>query len=463
MARIYKEVVQGGKKVKKWVEDYITFEFDEEGNITNAVSQYEDIAEEYDEKGNRTNIPWCFENNDTGNEEDDDEYNSSKAIFKSENYDSLKNRNVEKIGNQIFVDDYISWTQRNGMTIQSVDIKDLKEIQKEIDEDNNLIYIKNGNSELFFEYEDNLLVHIRHIKGEDYDEEYDYCTRFDEKWFEYENGLVVYTKDSTGSMEKYEYDSGNHLTYSKKWNDEDDSEDVYETKYKYDGNGNLLERLVVGFNSMADYESGKSRYTEETKYEYDSNGKMTLLEGDDYLTEWDSSGNIIHEINQNGEYKNEYSLDGKLIHSVHTIPKGKEESRWFDYDRNYEKKWDSNGNLIYKCYSSEKEIFEYNSDNKLVYYLKEEKEDEKISKYEEWNEYSNEVKVSSKNSNGEEYRYNEEGKLFFYQDSDHDTYWYEFDAAGNPIHFKDYNCEEWYEYEFFDNGNIKKKNCYHAL
>ena len=40
---------------------------------------------------------------------------------------------------------------------------------------------------------------------------------------------------------------------------------------------------------------------------------------------------------------------------------------------------------------------------------------------------------------------------------------YEYDENNNIIHSKNSVVEEWYEYELWENGKIKRKICYRAL
>lgn len=47
------------------------------------------------------------------------------------------------------------------------------------------------------------------------------------------------------------------------------------------------------------------------------------------------------------------------------------------------------------------------------------------------------------------------------KDSDGDLY--EFDSNGNLIHWHSGNSDEWYEYEFYENGKIKKKICFQGI
>ncbi|BDC96958.1 hypothetical protein [Treponema saccharophilum] len=467
--KVYKQVSLNGKTIKKWVAEYIAFEFDEDGNIISDIShasEYADKAYEYDEKGNRTDLPCCFENNDDSENSGDSEY--SKAVFESKNHflfgESLQ---TEKIGNQSISHDRneILWIANNGIQIYRFYFGSagLESFQKEFDEDNNLIYIKDDNREYFFDYDEHKLLHLKKIES---DGEW-------EKWFEYDGEKLENSKDSDGEKCLYRYDSKGCLVYQKIWHNDDDDDmwiddyddtSVSETEYEYDSNGKLLHRITTHYDSNDDYDSGNSSSVYEIWFEYDASGKKTISrDSAGNITKWDSFGNVVFERHHfYGEYQNEYTSDGKLIHSIHKSLDQKENC--YDLDDGYdyeEKRWDLSGNLIYCRWSDREEISEYDTKNKLIHYLS--KSSDENYNYEVWYEYKDGILIHKKCSDGEEYKYDSQGELTYYRDSDLKTYWNECDSKGNPIHFKSDDVEEWYEYELYDNGNIKKKICYRAI
>ena len=438
--KVYKQVILNGKTIKKWVAEYIAFEFDEDGNIISDTSEYADKANEYDEKGNRTDLPCCFENNDDSENSGDSEY--SKAVFESKNRflfgESLQ---TEKIGNQSISHDRneILWIANNGIQIYSFYFGSagLESFQKEFDEDNNLIYIKDDNREYFFDYDEHKLLHLKKI---DSDGEF-------EEWFEYDCEKLEHSKDSDGGKCLYRYDSKGRLVYKKFWyDDDDDYTEVSETEYEYDSNGNLLHCITTRYDSNGDYDSGNSSSVYENWFEYDASGKKTISrDSDGNITKRDSFGNVVFErCSFRGEYQNEYTSDGKLIHSIHKFPLDKKETFFLLDDQRYEEKqWDLSGNLIYCRWPDSEEIREYDTKNKLIHYLR--KSSNGISNYEVWYEYKNGILIHKKSSEGEEYKYDSKGKLTYYRDDDLETYWNECDSKGNTIHFKSGDVEEWYE------------------
>ena len=64
-------------------------------------------------------------------------------------------------------------------------------------------------------------------------------------------------------------------------------------------------------------------------------------------------------------------------------------------------------------------------------------------------------------SNKEWYEYDAKGNEIHYKNSDGYEIWNEYDAEGNKIHYKNSDGnEEWYEYEFYPSGKVFKEIIY---
>ena len=200
--------------------------------------------------------------------------------------------------------------------------------------------------------------------------------------------------------------------------------------------------------------------TDDFYYEYNSEGKLSRVkevrtfsdrEGEFVsYTYYDLNGYEIFTIKPNGEIEFKHFDDnGNLIKDDEgTIYKYNEKNQMIYSCNNYGREiifsYDENGNLIEERYNPNNPrnefviTYEYNEFGQKIY--------ENQYTYEAWYTYNSKgllekCTVNKFRSNGED-----EGDEI-----------YEYDENGNLIHFKNWDVNLKFEYEFFPNGNIKRK------
>lgn len=458
MAKVYKEVFVNGKALKKWLEEYVVFEFDEDGNRILPEKDDERLYD-FDENGKNRYLSYEFE-------EEAYYYDNygTKPIF----YPPEK----EKIGNIIFENKDYNWKDAQGRNVFSVP-RDVSKGKIEFSE-NKVTHILNNSVEYLFEYDGENLIHVKESDS----------SSITEYWFEYDDGKIIRKKDSNGWIYLYEYDENQKLIHTidcnedenkNEGNDEevwyeynsegfliqekhskDDGYYEFEIIYEYDSAGHLVRKSYPdGYRD--NYEDEKEAY--EIKYGYDQNGNLVCITdsscGDKTVYEYDGENNMITKrCFKKSDGRNPYECYHWDSHGNIIFSKRSDCVEEFEYDnennlicyKNYEdnslkceKHWDANGKLISfkdNMFSNNKEIYyEYDASGKLI---------------------------SSKDSTGEEKHWDLNGYLIYMKDSDGDEYYCERDEKGNITHFKNYEIDEWYEYEFNDLGNIKRKIVYRA-
>ena len=250
---------------------------------------------------------------------------------------------------------------------------------------------------------------------------------------------------SVFEYELFEYDENGNLIYY------EESGDDFEIS-EYDENGLLISRTD---------KTGFSMYPERDDfyYEYNSEGKLSYVkqvrtfsnrEGESvFYTYYDLNGYEIFRIMPNGEIVFKYFDDnGNLIKDEEgTTYKYNEKNQMIYSCTNYGKEtifsYDENGNLIEERYNPNSPrnefviTYEYNEFGQKIY--------ENQYSYEAW------------------YTYNSKGLLEkctvnkFDSSEDEGDEIYEYDENGNLIHFKNWDVNLEFEYEFFPSGNIKRK------
>ncbi len=160
----------------------------------------------------------------------------------------------------------------------------------------------------------------------------------------------------------------------------------YTTKFKYDSNGNLLEKSVDGSSWKETYEydenNRKTKYLyfsegkikEKYTFEYGNSGKLALVsifseDGSSRSTriKYDEKNNMLNYVegvySYNYQYK--YNEDGVIIEKRKASCRT---DKLFGTDTTYKTyQYDNNKNLIAEWYNpSEKSIYRYNNLNQLV-------------------------------------------------------------------------------------------------
>lgn len=404
MAKIYKEVNINGKIMKRWLDEYLTFEFDEDGNIV-SPDEDDEKRSDYDEKGNLASLHPAF--------------NSEKPKLYSRQIKEEKGNVLVEEGYYKLFDSYknlvFSIFTYNIFTYYNAD-----EIQCEFDNDK-LIHLIFASKEYWFEYDDEKLIHVKaEINKVN-------C----EKWLEYDEGKLIRVKYNDDTEQLFEHNENGKISHKKEFKSGCIPDDWNVSDYEFDEDNWPLE----DFDEQYGLYSEETDYTEEY-YEYDSNEVLVLIKNSDRETsfKYDEKGNLV--CIDYGIYKEifKYNEAEKLISKKKTSKDG---VGW-DYSIN----WDSNGNCIYEEISciSEKNEYKYDNNNNLIY-----------------------QKNFSHSIFNFEKHWNSNGQLFFYKDSDGNVYFCEQDENGNVTHYKGYDEEEWYEYDFYDNGNVKTKRVFRAI
>ena len=456
MARVYKSVMVNGKQMKKWVEEYAVFEFDEDGRRTFPWSMDDDYRyEDYTEDGKRKfhlegRFPEVFPADDA---------KKNKFVHFSGNKKQL----VREIGG-IFDDEW-TWFDKNNTAVECI----IDPVGIELDSNERLVcaYDKYGYGKTVFEYEGNsdLLIHkITYNSDKDI---------IDETWYEYDSGIIIHKK-CAGYEILYEYDDENHLIHEKsedkedkddsgseynyeRWFEYDETDNlIYEKKEpdmeirlsEYDDENHLIHRKWEHRNRSANFQDWyeyddvwnlihkRQEYANPEKspwdiwYEYDNEGHRIRKESceagektEEYM--WDNNGHILYYRFREKEKKYIWDDEGHLLSITEIDLKNRETE---------ESKWDEAGNLLYKKDYSGEIWYGYNFSGDLINCHKKDERSEWIM--------------------------DSDGKLSFYQDYRNLL---EFDSNSNLIHCKVDGIDEWYEYEFYDDGSIKKKICYRGI
>ena len=250
---------------------------------------------------------------------------------------------------------------------------------------------------------------------------------------------------SVFEYELFEYDEKGNLIYY------EESGDDFEIS-EYDENGLLISRTD---------KTGFSMYPERDDfyYEYNSEGKLSCVK------------RVRTFSNREGESVSYtyYDLNGYEIFTIK--PNGKIVFKYFDDNGNLIKdeegttyKYNEKNQMIYSCTNYGREtIFSYDENGNLI----EERYNPNNPRYEfvityEYNEFGQKI-YENQYTYEAWYTYNSKGLLekctvnkFDSSEDDGDEI-YEYDENGNLIHFKNWDVNLEFEYEFFPNGNIKRK------
>lgn len=250
---------------------------------------------------------------------------------------------------------------------------------------------------------------------------------------------------SVFEYELFEYDENGNLIYY------EESGDDFEIS-EYDENGLLISRTD---------KTGFSMYPERDDfyYEYNSEGKLSYVK------------QVRTFSNREGEsvFYTYYDLNGYEIFRI--MPNGKIVFKYFDDNGNLIKdeegttyKYNEKNQMIYSCTNYGREIiFSYDENGNLI----EERYNPNNPRYEfvityEYNEFGQKI-YENQYTYEAWYTYNSKGLLekctvnkFDSSEDDGDEI-YEYDENGNLIHFKNWDVNLEFEYEFFPNGNIKRK------
>lgn len=467
MAKMRKELMVNGKKMKKWVEEFSVFEFGEDGNVISPESGgVNEKCQDYDEFGNRKDLP---------------EYDCAETTPNNlKTFESVKQKLNGGRGHISYEieDEYctLNWTDENGEIIHTDSFEFLFDFfDTDFDPDGHLVYFSSErNDKFFFEYDTStdLLTHIKVIDRTSGDTN-------DEFWFEYEDGRIIHKK--TKSVEEwFDYDGillihekfvylENQNPYYEAWNEYDSNGRLIHKKtkkdfsdnyfYEYDSNGKLIhEKRKPEKNEKDDFDSDHASLAAgyEEFYEYDTDGKLVYEksryeDAPDYDFElvyrYDSNGTLIHKNTLNGRLEWKWDCDGHLIYSQKAG-----DTTLYDYD--------ADGSLIYmKC--SDGEEFEWNKNGCLIYITHPEPFSDEIRyEYDKNGLLIHSIEKTNEGTEEKNWFRNPNGELTSYKDDNHLL---EFDSFGNIIHYFDGDIDEWYEYEFYDNGTIKKKTCLRGI
>lgn len=261
-----------------------------------------------------------------------------------------------------------------------------------------------------------------------------------------DDNLLRYWGSYSGfEYELFEYDENGNLIYY------EEREGKYEIS-EYDENGLLISRTDnIGFDM---YPERNDFY-----YEYNSEGKLFCVK--QVRTSETREGESV--------FYTYYDLNGYEIFRI--LPNGKIVFKYFDDNGNLIKddegttyKYNEKNQMIYSCTNYGREIiFSYDENGNLI----EERYNPNNPRYEfvityEYNEFGQKI-YENQYTYEAWYTYNSKGLLEkctvnkFDSSEDEGDEIYEYDENGNLIHFKNWDVNLEFEYEFFPNGNIKRK------
>ena len=507
MAKACKNVMVDGRMVEKEVEEYAAFEFDRFGDMTLPASLEDDERyKAYDSDGKRLACPsfedWQYHVNDCthfGGQRGQLLY--ELGIFNDWVWKDRKGRRV-----------YVStdanpWENKIDENGNLVRQKLPNEDESFFEYEGNFLVHAKGfdDTEAWFEYSDGLLVHEKSKKR---DGEGTPCLQ--EVFYEYnaeENLIRKQSKtkyDSEDEKDLDEYDGKGHLIHCKNEHEGGDGYRSLETWREYDGNGRLVWEKESFYSKDSEGEVSESvsekHYTyecddsgnvisrkcektgdsgEETDvvlYEYDAKGRRVRQKypNSEYIYEYDAAGNLIYE-EKIGGYINicEYDMEGRVVYMKEVKEDSEQERRWDSsgllvYEKSsiensnqwYEKswEWDEEGKIRSEKtnYSPSGIMEEFRWDNlgRVVYF-----ETPRLQKWIDYDEEKGLVHIHGHKQNfthgvelvttmgGEVISFREGGKF------------QEFDQAGNLIRYNDGKTDEWYEYDFYDDGSLKRKVC----
>lgn len=181
-------------------------------------------------------------------------------------------------------------------------------------------------------------------------------------------------------------------------------------------------KVIKEFDKVGDY------------VKFDKNGNVIGLANDsNFKREYNDKNNLIYE--KNGEHEYWYEYDDKKIHFKDNT--GFE--YWCEVDENgntinyknskgfeFYKRFDENNNLIYhkdnEYLEEETFCYLYNKDKKIIYSKCKTRADDN---YEEW------------------FKYDDNGNLIHYRDSDNYEFWYNYDDRGNQINYQCNDGKKW--------------------
>lgn len=371
----------------------------------------------------------------------------------------------------------------------------------EYDKEGNLVYEKDSEGhQKRYEYNtDGRPIHVKNSRDENIKtKDIDFSPNLEE-WYEYdEKGRLIYFKNNYGEETRTSYNE-NGVEICKKYLrlGEHEIVDIYES-WKYDANGHEI-------YYSKDFYCGDEEWNEYDSHDnliYEKTCRCSMVTRFDY----DEKGNNVHSESDSGTEKwRDYNADGKCIHEK--TNDGYE--TWYEYD--------SHGNIIYFKYSGGPEQwFEYEYDangNKTYCARYDDHYDNMYLTYEVWFYYDEQGRETHwKNSHGVEswckydergnkiywmdydcgieykYGYDESGKLIYEEPVDcgwknvyeydadgkkildkcfevrTEERWHDYDESGNILHSKSsLGLELWYEYEFWENGNIKQRVEYNTV
>lgn len=436
MAKVYKEVMVNGKTMKKWVEEHVIFKFDENGErIFPGALDFDEKYDDYDENGERKSLP---------------SFEEELSELEEENLSEL----TEKVHDYARNNDEFVWKDKKGHEVFSIIAL---EPNYDVDSVEHPIHLVNYDKEFFFDYdndtEDLINIKIYDLNTKELEEEI---------WFEYDKGTLIHKKSKKESV-WYEYNK-NLLIHEKHESIFDDSEENEESDYdvfhEYDQNENLIHKKIESEDS-----ADKDYWYE---YEWDEDGRLiykkeeTESHIEEHFYEYNSDGTLVSEKDSKGNER-KWDEEGRLLYKKSNYDEELKdlipEETWYKYDTfgnlvskkdslGNENKWNKYGLPLYEKFVVEHLIyreswFEYNENKKLIYKKETINCKGDVSTYEStWFWSNNEKLISFKNSYGD---------------------CLEFDSNENLIHYYDGDCDEWYEYVFWENGNIKKKTCWRCI
>ena len=198
-----------------------------------------------------------------------------------------------------------------------------------------------------------------------------------------------------------------------------------------------------------------------TYYFYNDNRKTVCskdLDGKDTWYEYDAKGNEIHYKTLYGskaghEIWYEYDDKGNLIHS-----------KWSDgRETRYEDEYDDKGNLIHsKSSDGEEWWYDYDKKGKVIHV----KDNKGVEKWYEYDKKGNLIQAKSVDGRKWKFAYDKNGNKIHVKFPDGTEWWYDYDKKGNLIHekwtasYRSWN-EQWFEYQYGENGEVKKKILIH--